>query len=319
MMNTAIKILMPYFGTWPRWFWLFLETCRTNSEVEWLFLSDCGIPSDAPSNVKFVEMSLEDFRELASRQLQMDVCLPYPFKVCDFRPAYGVILQDLVGDADYWAWGDTDVLYGNLTQMLNRIPLHKFDILSVRSEFLSGELTFLRNCERANNLFRQSAEYQRIFTDRRGFDFEEYGFFNDRKIDSFTDVARRAAKSGSLKLCLRDLGHNDRKFYGRPFQLYWRDGQLWDMETGLPSLHYHFLDLKKSEAFKIPMESFDLRNGFEVTRAGVLPCNAPLYPRRKPIAAMKEVVRREIRRRRASRNHRRKLLTSSEMSPDTQG
>jgi hypothetical protein len=48
-----IRILIPYFGAWPPWMGLFLESCRANPSIDWLLLGDCGpLDADLPPNVR---------------------------------------------------------------------------------------------------------------------------------------------------------------------------------------------------------------------------------------------------------------------------
>jgi hypothetical protein len=248
-------------------------------------------------------MDLEGFRRLACSKLDMEVSLPYPFKVCDFRPAFGTILADHLHGFDYWGWGDSDVLYGDVRNCLGAVGFERYDIVSVRSEFMAGELSLLRNTSNVNSLFLNSRDYRRVFTSDQGFDFEEYGFFKGRPVDSFTHVARRAARDGSVRLMLRDLGLNDRKIGGRPFKFYWGDGKLFDLETGDEHLLYHFLDMKKQSSFFVPDQPVDLSAGAMISDRGVESCDRPLKPRRHLLASLKERSRRSLRAWRASRKH----------------
>ncbi|WP_371417607.1 DUF6625 family protein [Anabaena sp. UHCC 0187] len=40
-----IAIIIVYFGQWPVWFPAFLESCRYNSSVNWLFFTDTRLKS----------------------------------------------------------------------------------------------------------------------------------------------------------------------------------------------------------------------------------------------------------------------------------
>ena len=62
-----ICLIMPYFGKWPRWFDIYMETCRHNPMIDWIFFTDCKIPKSHPKNVKFFRFSLEKFNELATK------------------------------------------------------------------------------------------------------------------------------------------------------------------------------------------------------------------------------------------------------------
>ena len=62
MTDKSIIIVIPYFGQWPDWIDLLMISCRWNPTVNWLFFTDCGVPSCAPDNVRFIEMSFGDYR-----------------------------------------------------------------------------------------------------------------------------------------------------------------------------------------------------------------------------------------------------------------
>ncbi len=47
----SIGFVIPYFGNWPFWFPFFLESCRANPSINWIFHTDCGIPADLPTAV----------------------------------------------------------------------------------------------------------------------------------------------------------------------------------------------------------------------------------------------------------------------------
>ncbi|MBV8227913.1 MAG: hypothetical protein JO232_22290 [Verrucomicrobia bacterium] len=51
-MSREIMILIPYFGRWPEWINLFIETCKWNPEVCWLLYTDCGEPENKAENIE---------------------------------------------------------------------------------------------------------------------------------------------------------------------------------------------------------------------------------------------------------------------------
>ena len=68
-----IKFIIVYFGEWPIWFDAFLLSCKYNQDVDWLFFTDCKIPNNYPSNVKFVKCSISFVSDLASKKLKFKV------------------------------------------------------------------------------------------------------------------------------------------------------------------------------------------------------------------------------------------------------
>src|SRR5262245_34864867 len=84
--GTTIRLVVVYFGGWPPWFPAFLHSCRFNPQVDWLILSDAAPPPDAPSNVRFLPLSMKEFAERAARTLGLPIAFDNARKVCDFRP-----------------------------------------------------------------------------------------------------------------------------------------------------------------------------------------------------------------------------------------
>ncbi|WP_420882928.1 DUF6625 family protein [Zooshikella ganghwensis] len=37
----TIAIIIPYFGQWPEWIDLYIESCKHNPSIDWLLFSDC--------------------------------------------------------------------------------------------------------------------------------------------------------------------------------------------------------------------------------------------------------------------------------------
>jgi len=75
----SIGILSCFFGRWPQWADLFVETCRQNPTVDFFLVSDCVAPRQGlPANVRWVKLDLAGLRTLASARLGLDVALGKP-------------------------------------------------------------------------------------------------------------------------------------------------------------------------------------------------------------------------------------------------
>jgi hypothetical protein len=110
----SILMILTWFGPWPGWMRLFLESCRWNASVDWLLAGDAPPPDDAPPNVRFLTLSFADWREMAARRLGVPLAWREPYKLCDLKPAYAVIHADIVAPYDHWGFGDLDVIYGDI-------------------------------------------------------------------------------------------------------------------------------------------------------------------------------------------------------------
>ena len=99
------------------WFPLYLHSLAKQRTLHLLLLSDVD-PPDLPANARHVPLTFDPVGELATAKLQTPVRLHRTPNICDLKPAYGLIFEDFTDGYEYWAFGDEDVLYGNLDSML---------------------------------------------------------------------------------------------------------------------------------------------------------------------------------------------------------
>ena len=165
----SICLIIPYFGKWPAWFNMYLETCRHNPSVDWLFFTDCEIPKDAAQNTKFFKMSLDDFSVLASKKLGLKIKLKTAYaygrrpKVSEYRPACGVIFEDYLKDYDFWGYSDIDVVYGDIRKFITDDMLETYDIITAKKKYIVGHFVIYKNCDKMNRLYQMARGYKRVF------------------------------------------------------------------------------------------------------------------------------------------------------------
>jgi hypothetical protein len=104
--NNRIAIVIPYFGKLPVYFNVFLKGCTYNTDLfDVLLFTDIKAPSDLPPNVKFFPINFSEIKKLAEAQLGFEISLEMPYKLCDFKPTYGIIFQEYLKKYDFWALG----------------------------------------------------------------------------------------------------------------------------------------------------------------------------------------------------------------------
>ena len=119
--------------------------------VDFLYFSDCGIPEKTYPNTKFFEIDFQSYCKRVSVALDIDFNSKYgAYKLCDCRPFYGIIHKDELIGYDYWGWADIDLIYGDLSYMLNEKNYKNYDFISAHSERVAGHFTVMRNSERYN-------------------------------------------------------------------------------------------------------------------------------------------------------------------------
>lgn len=180
MIKSKINILLiiPYFGRWPKYFNIFLKSCENNDWLDILFFTDCEIPNVKSPHVRFHNFNLVQFSNLATIKLGHKINVINAYKLCDFKPCYGLIFEDYLKNYDYWGYGDIDLVFGNLKPyIIDRIE-QGYDVLSNRAEILSGSLTVFRNTANIKNLYAQSPKLICLLQTKKYEGLDETAFDN---------------------------------------------------------------------------------------------------------------------------------------------
>ncbi len=156
-----ICFLMPYFGVWPAWMPFFLQSCRINPDIDWLFFTDCG-HIDSPSNVRFVDISFEDYCRGVAEKLDIPFSPARAYKLCDVKPAYGYLHEKELEGYDFWAFGDIDLVYGRLRDYFTAERLARKDLFSTHPRRVSGHLCIVRNTAAMRTLFFRIKDWRSL-------------------------------------------------------------------------------------------------------------------------------------------------------------
>jgi len=210
-MNHLVFIIT-FIGNYPWYFPYFLRSCRYNPTVDFLiFTGNQDTLIHLPPNVKIIPYSIEQFKADASKKLGFKIAIERGYKLCDFKPAYGYIFQDYIKDYDFWGYCDVDVIFGNIRSFMTDDVLNEYDIISARHDYLTGCFSLYRNNPTMRELFKQSKDYRKVFTEPRNFFFDETNFafpefekglhYSEIKteVESMTHVVRRLQEEGKLK------------------------------------------------------------------------------------------------------------------------
>lgn len=155
-LNCKIAIIIPYFGSWPSYFNIFLKGCEHNKWLDIIFLTDCIIPQVHKENLTFIPYTLKKLNDLVNNKLKGKFSISNAYKLCDFRPCYGLIFEDYLLDYDYWGYGDIDLIYGDLEPFIKSRIADGYDVLSSRSEIISGSLSLFKNTYYLKSLYSKS-------------------------------------------------------------------------------------------------------------------------------------------------------------------
>ncbi len=168
-----ICIVSVWFGSWPSYLHYFLKTCATNNFVEWILVSDQEFQGNLPQNIAFITMSRKTFSETASKKIGIDIFLEESYKLCDLKPTFGIIFEDLLATYQYWGYCDIDLAFGDIHKHIFPLLEESPDILSGYPNFLSGPFCLYRNAKTINNLFRECPDHKQVLQDPSHQAFDE--------------------------------------------------------------------------------------------------------------------------------------------------
>ncbi|MDP2154039.1 MAG: hypothetical protein Q8J66_10335 [Methylotenera sp.] len=171
-----ICIVIPYFGKWPLWMPYYWETCRYNSTVNWLFYTDCGRPSNCPANVKVIDITYDSYCKLISKKFSITFSPINPYKLCDIKPLLGHLHEEELIGYDFWAFGDVDVVYGDLRAYFDEERLSTKDIFSTLARRVSGHLCLIRNTQDMRLAYQKVNNWQELITNNEHVAFDEKAY-----------------------------------------------------------------------------------------------------------------------------------------------
>jgi hypothetical protein len=288
--QNSICMVIPYFGAWPSWFDFYLQSCAGNNTVDWLFYTDCGEPAAHPANTKFIQATLASFNQLASKKLGMPIAVKKTYKLCDFKPAYGVIFEDYLEGYDFWGFGDIDLIYGNIRKLITDKILLDHDIVTACGKFLSGPFTIFKNDD-LKYLYRDNPDYKNVFRDKNYLGFDETGsltkfeqvFFSNpvpyqgNGIASVSHQIAELINQKKIAVYAKTLGMDfQNQFIGNKFKF--DNGSLTDRATGREILYFHFLTIKNYRDFLVPKNTG--RNVFFITNHQIYYDSELSFPKR---------------------------------------
>lgn len=209
--KNKIIILICYYGQFPWYFPYFLHSCKFNRTIDFLIFSDIEHQFTLPVNVKIINKLVDDVKELASIKLGIKVNIDFPYKLCDFKPAYGLIFEDYIKGYDFWGQSDIDIIYGNIRNFITEDLLDQYDFISIRHDYTSGCFGLYKNNKLMNNIFKHSKDYKTVFCNPKHYCFDECNFAWDEltegksifevktEIESFTHIIKTAEKNNEIR------------------------------------------------------------------------------------------------------------------------
>ena len=163
--------IIVWMGKLPSYFPLWVRSLRVNKAFDFFLFTDQPVEGEIPVNLKVIRLSFDDLRQRIEEKLSFRVRILHPYKLCDFKPAYGEIFDDYLAGYPYWGNCDMDVLFGNLGKFLTPELLAAYKKL-----FSRGHLTIYHNEPFVNSAYRssKSIDHKKILMSPEVYLFDEW-------------------------------------------------------------------------------------------------------------------------------------------------
>lgn len=268
-----IVFIIPYFGEFPNYFHLFLNSCKNNPKYTWFILTDNIKKYEYPENVKVKYLTFEELRKKIQMKFKFKISLETPYKLCDYKPAYGYIFEDEIEEYDWWGHCDIDLIFGDLTNFINDTLLENYKKL-----FILGHLTLYENTKINNRVFMSKVNgkkyFEDVFRNSENYIFDELynksinNIYNFLKIPYYKNIlcADIYTKSSKFKI-VENYEEQSKKYkiknhkknffvydYGKIKEIYLEDSQ-WIIKE------YMYIHLQKR---KMKVKKIDNINYFKI-------------------------------------------------------
>ena len=176
-MTKKIAIICPYFGKWPYWIDLYFQSCKFNKGVDFCFFTDCEIKEAYKAeNIRFFQLSFQEYCQKVSDRLGISFCPDNPYKLCDLKPFYGYVHEDLLVTYDFWGFGDLDLVWGDIKKFCADKILDSKDVFSTHADRVSGHFALIRNTEHYRELCFRIPSWQNKLEDRGHYALDEIDY-----------------------------------------------------------------------------------------------------------------------------------------------
>ena len=175
---TSIAFIIPYFGKLPDYLPVWLASCAQNPSIDFYIFTDDSREFKHSDNVHFVSMTFDQVKELLQGQFDFPIHLSTPYKLCDYRPVFGLAFSKYLERYEFWGHCDLDLIWGNIRHFFTEDRLKEYDRL-----LWLGHCSIYRNCDRMNNAFRLldpcgCMEWKKVYTDDKLQSYDEYAEHN---------------------------------------------------------------------------------------------------------------------------------------------
>ncbi len=275
-----IVLMIAYFGPLPPYAEVFFQTLQANPSLELILITDQTL-TRLPENVRVRTMSFDTMKERVQSKFDFPVCLDKPYKLCDYKPAYGYIFEEELRDCTFWGHCDLDMVLGDVLRFLPDPVLDSYDKI-----YQLGHLCLYRNTPENNRRFMEPGgmDYRKVFTTpvicvfdeiigmHKKYEILGIPAYNVRDCADISPWYHRFLRVESHLTSKQKINFNYEKQV-----FYWEDGHVYRAavtDTGMIRDEFNYLHFQKrnlaflQQQVSLPRAFFITRNGFIPKEAG---------------------------------------------------
>lgn len=219
--RNKVAVLIPYFGRWPVWIDLYFYSCSRQAGVDFVFYTDCQLPNREYKNIIFHPISFGEYCKFVSEQLSIPFRPDNAYKLCDLKPFYGIIHKKDLERYEWWGFGDIDLVYGDLSLLVNEENLCRYDLLTTHVDRIAGHFTVIRKASKYTTLCMRIPNWKLKICDSNHYGMDERDF-------------TRIALTGKYK-CIKKVYQNVFKAFIPPYRKFYFFSQMERILRAWPS------------------------------------------------------------------------------------
>ena len=309
-----ICLLICWFGEFPKYLPIWLKTCNHNRKFDFLLLSDVETQFQMPDNVKFIPFTREKFLRRVKERIVANPSFDKSYRVCDFRPMYGIIFREELESYDFWGYCDVDVVFGNISRFIDENDFNEKEAI-----FNGGHFTLIKNCEKMNTLYKSKGavfDFKTVTMKDAIYAFDEttgiQRIAHVQKINSIWGIPYIDIESKYTQLRSRmDKCNPENQAF------YWENGNLYRVKEENENLYYQeimYLHLQKRKISILDSEVIE-GDSFWITPDGFTKKKRSGLPNKEEIRESNPDMGQDIRQREENAYRKSKLIEIFKRSP----
>ena len=152
MSRKKICIICPYFGSFPDYIDFTFKSMNNNCFIQWIIFTDNNCEKYNYNNIKFIHHSFQGMKKKIKSKIGTEISLVY--KLCDYKPLYGLLFEEYLEKYDFWGYCDLDVIFGDLKLCFSDYMLETYDKI-----FEMGHLSIYKNNKEINKALYTINDY----------------------------------------------------------------------------------------------------------------------------------------------------------------